>query len=391
MGIGYFLIKEGKYVYPDQRFEAERNVHVEGIRKKDCAYGDSVLVHPFLANVQTSHGPCGSALANSKSLIGKEFPDKPRPGTGIILMTGGSVATQLIWDNRKQDSYLERILNEQFTGERFERFVVLNGGHGAWKQPNQYILFGLYADVLDGIITLDGWNEHWSVGGPLRFEAPSNNFFHTVKRLDARGFMLSEAALRMEAGLYRFARDRWIFHHSTAAYLLLNGIRSWLRDYADGAATRTAHRDMDWVNASYETMFAFTDKMKDEERERWALDHYAKYIRLMHAGAKEMGIPSLFLIQPTPAIGKPLTERERPFATMTDKGKYERMIKHLSGLREDRHLPIYSLSDVFQNTEEDVYQDAIHVNELGNRLMAERVADLIEKVWGWPRRRPVHD
>jgi hypothetical protein len=387
LAVAYYYLRDGRYISPGDRLAAERNAYVEEMRTKDCAYGDSVLVHPFLANVQSNRGPCGANYANSRSFIGKEYPDHAQPRVGYILVTGGSVAAQFTWDNRQQDSVLERILNEQFTGGRYDRFVVLNGGHGAWKQPNQYILFGLYADVLAGVITLDGFNEHYMLGSNQRFEAPSNNFFQIVRRLDARSSLMSEMALRLEVRLYRVAAEHKLFHLSSLAYLIVDMIRGRLRTYAAGAATRTAHRKDDWVNASYEAMFAFTDGMAEAERQRWVLGQYEKYVRLMDAGAKALGIPGLFLLQPTPAFGKLLTEEERPFAEMTNKPAYDAVVRHLTGLREKHGLPVFSLGEVFKDTRERIYKDHIHVNDLGNRLMAERVADLIEQVWGWPRHR----
>ena len=82
--------------------------------------------------------------------------------------------------NRKKESPLERILNAEFTGDRFDRFIVLNGGHGAWKQPNQYIFFGLYADILAGVITLDGFNEHYMINSRRRFEEPASIYFKSL-------------------------------------------------------------------------------------------------------------------------------------------------------------------------------------------------------------------
>jgi len=131
----YYIVREGEYISPGDRLAAEKNAYVEVARaqtpSKGCGYGDSLIVHPYLAYVQTAQGPCGVRYSNSKSLLGKEFPDRPRPRIGIILLAGGSVAAQFIWDNRQQESPLERILNAEFTGDRFDRFIVLNGGHGA--------------------------------------------------------------------------------------------------------------------------------------------------------------------------------------------------------------------------------------------------------------------
>jgi lysophospholipase L1-like esterase len=66
---------------------------------------------------------------------------------------------------------------------------------------------------------------------------------------------------------------------------------------------------------------------------------------------------------------------------------YKEMTDQLVALREQFGIPVYSLLDVFQDTKEEIYQDRAHVNELGNEIMARRVADLIAEVWGWPRKR----
>ncbi|MDF2459967.1 MAG: hypothetical protein K0S79_2383, partial [Nitrospira sp.] len=54
-------------------------------------------------------------------------------------------------------------------------------------------------------------------------------------------------------------------------------------------------------------------------------------------------------------------------------------------------IPVYDLADVFADYKGTIYQDGIHVHDAGNQLMAERVADLIEHVWGWPRHRPLEN
>src|SRR5262245_24062542 len=116
----YHIVRDGKYISPGERLAAERNAYVEVARaqtpSKSCGYGDSLIVHPYLAYVQAGLGPCGVGYANSKSMIGKEFPDRPRPRIGIILVTGGSVAAQFIGDNRKEENSLERTVNAEFPG-----------------------------------------------------------------------------------------------------------------------------------------------------------------------------------------------------------------------------------------------------------------------------------
>jgi hypothetical protein len=388
----YYVFHDGKYMTPRKRLEAERNAYTETARtttaSKSCGYGDSLIIHPYLAFVQTALGPCGVSYANAKSLIGKDFVDKPRPRIGIVLVTGGSVAAQFVWDNRQKESALERILNAEFTGDRFDRFVVLNGGHGGWKQPNQYILFGLYADVLTGVISLDGFNEHYMANASQRFELPAANFFQVIERQDPRVTTapLSIAALKLEADLYRFATRHTLFHVSNLAYLAVDLMRGKLRRYAAKAPKRAADDEEDWVKATYEKMFAFNEPMTPAERKTWAFAQYEKYIRLMHAGAQAMGIKSLFLIQPIPGLGKPPTDQENIFAQKTNKKLYKEMADDLAGLRGRYGIPVYSLIDVFQARSEEIYKDQVHVNDLGNEIMARQIADLIEKVWQWPRK-----
>jgi hypothetical protein len=390
----YNIVRDGGYISPGQRLAAERNAYVEVARaqtpSKSCGYGDSLIVHPYLAYVQAALGPCGVGYANSKSLIGKEFPDRRRPRTGIILVTGGSVAAQFIWDNRKEESPLERILNAEFTGDQFDRFIVLNGGHGAWKQPNQYIFFGLYADILAGVITLDGFNEqHYLINPQRRFEVPDGNYFQAIDRQDPRVTTapFTMAALKLDADLYRFAARHAIFQVSNLAYLLVDVVRTMLRRYASRTPKLSMIAEDDWIKVSYAKMFAFNDKMTRKERKIWSLQQYEKYVRLMHGGAEAMGIKSLFLIQPIPGWGKPLTPRETDFARNNNTELYKEMTDHMVASRQKHGIPVYSLLDVFQDTNEEIYKDQAHINELGNELVARRVADLVEKVWGWPRKK----
>jgi hypothetical protein len=52
------------------------------------------------------------------------------------------------------------------------------------------------------------------------------------------------------------------------------------------------------------------------------------------------------------------------------------------GIREhlERHGegPVHDLTDAFAATPEPLYYDVAHVTGLGNRIVAERIADLIE-------------
>ena len=55
---------------------------------------------------------------------------------------------------------------------------MLNGGDGAWKEPQSFILFALYATSVDAVIALGGYNEHYLFRSYAeeRLERPLSNF-----------------------------------------------------------------------------------------------------------------------------------------------------------------------------------------------------------------------
>ena len=265
----------------------------------------------------------------------------------------------VFWDNRKEESPLERILNAEFTGDRFDRFIVLNGGHGAWKQPNQYIFSDFTRIFLPESSRSTASTS--TIGSPL--DGDSKSLPATIsKPLSAKiprvtTAPLTMAALKLDADLYRFASRHAIFQVSNLAYFVVDVVRTDLRRYASRTPKISITAEDDWVKASYAQMFAFHDKMTREERKIWSLRQYEKYIRLMHGGAEALRIKSLFLIQPIPGWGKPLTEQERIAARGADLKLYKEMTDHVVGLREQLGIPVYSLLDVFQGTKEEIYKD----------------------------------
>ena len=174
-------------IFPGERLAAERNAYVEVARaqtgSKSCGHGDSLIAHPYLAFVQTALGPCGFGYANSKSLLGKEFPDRPRPRTGIILVTGGSVAAQFVGYDRKSkvrsNAFLTR--SSPVIVSTGSSFLTADAEHGNNLTST---FFGLYADILTGVITLDGFNEHYMINSRRRFEEPASLYFQVVERQD---------------------------------------------------------------------------------------------------------------------------------------------------------------------------------------------------------------
>ena len=78
------------------------------------------------------------------------------------MLIGGSVASQLAQNAPPPaPRYLEEELNKRYVSPNGKPWLVLNGGDGAWKEPQPFILFSLYASSVDAMISLGGFNEHY--------------------------------------------------------------------------------------------------------------------------------------------------------------------------------------------------------------------------------------
>ncbi len=58
------------------------------------------------------------------------------------------------------------------------RWMVLDAAAGAWKEPQSFIAFAMYATAVDAIINLSGYNEHYYFQPKMdqRLEGPAANF-----------------------------------------------------------------------------------------------------------------------------------------------------------------------------------------------------------------------
>ena len=161
-------------------YERTQNTYVRDLTKEtDCRYVDTLFPHPYLAFVHHDNPPCGLHYVNKIGLFGDDFPVVKRTDRYVILLTGGSVASQMAQNWRPPaPHYLEEELNKKYVSPNGKPFEVLNGGDGAWKEPQAFILFSLYATSVDAVVTLDGFNEYYSFwpGTEERLERPDRQF-----------------------------------------------------------------------------------------------------------------------------------------------------------------------------------------------------------------------
>jgi hypothetical protein len=388
MAIAWLTIEEGRYTPAAQLFDRTQNTYVRDLTSGSaCRYVDTLYPHPYLGYVHHGNPPCGRHNVNNVGLFNEDFPTVRRSDRYVVLLTGGSVASQLgqNWAS-PAPRYLEEELNARYVSPSGQPFLVLNGGNGGWKQPQQFILFALHASAVDAVITLDGYNERfffWPApwpGATERLEAPLSNFIEVNPFAADENF--GDAAIGWVMG--RIAgklASTPIFGHSHAAYMVVRSIES-------------IAKSKDFFRSTKKTTLVGLFSMPEEIRRDNDLEFtvqiglYRKYTRGIEAIARDHNVKTAYFLQPVPAWGKKLTEEERKVVgELGYRDEYRRMVAGMLVLRENS-LPIHDLGDLLRDEPRSMYADEIHFIQLpdgespGYRLMAARIGEILSEVWG---------
>jgi len=378
--IAWLTVRDGGYTPAAELFDRMANTYIrETTRSSGCRYADTLFPHPYLGFVHHGQPPCGPANVNNVGLFGDDFPLIRRDDRYVVLLTGGSVASQLgQYAPPPAPRYLEEELNRHYISPTGKPFQVLNGGAGAWKQPQQLILFELHVDVVDAIVTLDGYNEQFMMqpGGRVRFELPANNFLDANPIVARDGF--GEIVKGWLVGRVVGWLGQGMSRRSHAAYLVADA----LSVVSSRPASSEAHTFWNAmmlppeISSSPDTMFALQ------------VGQYRKYIRIMDMVARGYGVKSMFFLQPVPAIGKELTDEEKRATPDVAYGeRYVQIVRELETLNE-ANIAVRNLLDVFAGEKGTIYADSIHpaqsagLESRGYRLIAARMAQEMAAAWG---------
>lgn len=381
LSTAWLTIRDGHYSPASTLFATARNTYIQDItRGGNCRYIDTMFPQPYLAFVHHHDDPCGVPSANDFGLLGDPYPSVRNPDRFVVLVTGGSVASQLaqrVAPPRR--SVIEEELNHSYVSPTGKPFQVLNGGIGAWKQPQQMILLALYGDFIDAVVTLDGYNEQHMIkpGVTYRFELPANNFLGVNPVISRDGF--GNLAVSWFMGRIAGWLGNGITSHSHAAYLIASALTSKPYDDDAGFGAKT-----------YRAMMSLPKSITDssDATRDWQIAQYAKYIRIMDLTARDFGIKSMFFLQPVPAVDKTLTAEEKRGTPDPAYGaRYAELVGRLLTLQE-RDIEIRSLLDIYKDEAETIYADDIHparqgMDSRGYQLMAARMAQDMAAAWGW--------
>ena len=381
LSTAWLTVRDGRYTSAKELFATSRNSYIQDITHGgNCRYVDTMYPHPYLAFVHHHDDPCGVPGANNIGMLGDNYPVARNPDRYVILVSGGSVASQLgqLFDPARR-SFLEEELNRHYVSPTGKPFQVLNGALGAWKQPQQMILFAIYGDFIDAVVTLDGYNEQYLIqpGLGVRFEMPAANYLGVNPIVAQDGF----GSLAVSWFLGRIAGwlGQVVTVHSHAAYLLATALAGKPADDNSGFGAKTYATMMGLPKDIASSPSAYMD---------WQIAQYAKYIRVMDLMARDFGIKAMFFLQPVPAVDKPLTAEESRNTPDKSYGpRYVEIARRLVALR-DRNIEVRSLLDIFKDEKETIYVDDIHpkrerMDSRGYSLLAARMAQDMAGAWGW--------
>ncbi len=358
-----------------------------GNEKSGCTGLDDLFPHPYVAFVHHGDPPCGAKNTNNIGLYGPDFPTQKRMDRYVVLLTGGSVAAAVGQSNLKSPRFLEEALNRRYLSPNGKPFLVLTGAEGGWKEPQQFILFSLYAPLIDAVVSLDGYNEYILFGPTakmaleqkLSLDAPNSQFVavNPLFRGDfsdlAMGWMIARAARAIESSA--------LLSRSHAAYLLYRALMG------------QAHR---WDVMQYDrgvrmdTMFGLPKEMLGDSDKIFAeqLRRYQSYKISTAAVAAAHGVKSACFLAPIPSWGKTLSDEEKKHVGDTAYlGRYRELVADMMTLRR-RGLAMFDLGDVFKDVKGTIYDDHIHCviaadgTSRGYELMAARMAQDVAEAWG---------
>jgi len=386
--MAWLYLEDGRYTPAAELFERTQNTYVRDVTKgTGCRYIDTLYPHPYVAFVQHANPPCGIPWVNNVGLFGPDFPVVKRSDHYVVMITGGSVASYLGGNqNAPIPRYLEEELNNRYASPNGKPWMVLDGADGAWKEPQGFIIFSLYASSVDAMINLSGFNEHYYFLPKMdqRLEGPANSFLEVNPFAADENF--GDAAIGWVIGrLAGTLSVNPILGRSHAAYVVVRGIEA----VAKGQDSFKSHK-----HTTIPGLFALPKDVQDNPERQFGvqLDLYQKYLRATEAVANDNGVKSAFFLQPIPAWGKTLTEDEKHIVGDLAYGElYRRMVAGMMTLTE-RGLPIYDLGNVFESEKGTIYADQIHYLSntdgvsRGNRLVAARIGERLAETWHLQRK-----
>lgn len=338
---------------------------------------------PYFSYTAHRLPPFGTgAQVNRAGFYGPEFPLEKEDGVFTIMISGGSVAAGFF--NSEAAEELEKTLNRDYTNEHIQKFILVGGAIGGWREPQQAALFMHYVQGLDGFINLMGCNENLALNdGDLqnRLEHPGGRFY--VAAAAHFGSRAGLFAYRLDEAIKQWQHESWIAQHSRFIYFVTQALRGLFRQWAVNQKF-LKHPE---AQGNSSRQFKFPSEWPVEKRSAYILESIKKYIRIEHEIARPRDVKTLFLIQPYSLINKPLSDEEKKTweHERARRESYLEMSQELMDLQSEG-IPIYSLLDIFEGKTQTLYRDGFHLYPEGNEILARNILQIIEREWGFTKK-----
>lgn len=352
---------------------------------EDCEFLDRLLPSPFLSHVMLQPPDCPLWRGiNNRGFMGTyDYPQERDPNYYSILVLGGSVANLVsMFPSQDHASFIEVVLNSNFTSPNGKPFRVYVGANGGYTYPLQMIVYILYGHLFDAVIAIDGYNESVSYATLNSLIWPPMSVWTTaiLNRTDDWRYEFLKKASKAKDFLIKFDyfKTSYFFFqlYKTTNYSIKSRILD-PRAYFD----------------KLEDYYRYDPNTPPEKIYELNDIHYARYIEYLNALTKTSGQKYAHFLQPVRFLKKKLTAEEDFFVEPSKPEIYTDHLIPLFARAKKKGLPVFDMTGLLENVEQTVYADHIHFIQKGDRsfgfeLFSEQIALRLEKAWNLKRKTP---
>lgn len=358
------------------------------------------MAHPLFGYVLRPGAPFayqGHALvANNHGFQSPlSYPYRPAPGEYVVGILGGSVAAGLAYAEAFTGTIARRL--EALPALQGRKVVVLNLAIAGFKQPEQIAVLGYYlaaGQKLDAAVSIDGVNELVSGSRNL-----ARDIDETMPPIDVLGpfYAMLEgrtpaSASAITATYHARRRDGNRQAADQCRFALCYGWYTILAQWHEREARRG---EADAMATSAETgrhllIYPRNERVPQQGPQAFARlgDMWAASVRAMAGMAAASGVAFVDILQPdqyhrtareySPDEAKVAFDATSYIKPPIEQG-YPVLLDRLQRLAADG-IPVVDATRVFDTEPNPIYIDSCcHVNERGNRILGEFVADAIAR------------
>lgn len=338
---------------------------------KGCTWGDSISPHPYLGYAYHRGSDCSAVEVNAFGFKGPEIPTPEERKEGFfILMLGGSVA-EITLRQKINYSELALHLNKYYVSPNGKPFRFINGAIAGGRHPVQSVAFQYFADNVDAVISIEGFND--------------------IVKIDKKDFFLNPPYIWYE---FNTTQNRVLLY--SLGLSSMTALQRWLAT----SEYRNRILSLAFLSAKARSAFAYRvvkeqsffprDNLSTlEQINKNLVSSYRRQIRLLAAMAKSMNLPFAIFFQPVPALYKKLSPEEKSVVGDLSYGDfYQEAVESLLTLNAEK-INAFSLLEIFQDIPHGLYTDHIHfsrdaqaVRPTGYDVMAEQISKRLAKAWG---------